>query len=170
MAGTKRTWLTVVVAAVVVVFMVCIAAVGGIAYFVYSHMETEFVDAAPADAKIAESRRRFAGQQPLIDIRQGHEPIVRRADPTPQQTSTSLQAMHAIVYDPSARKMVDVTIPFWLLRMAPESSNWSILSDNGVEVDSERIRLTVADLERLGPRLIIDHQGRDGQQVLVWTQ
>jgi hypothetical protein len=170
MAGTKRTWVTVVVAAVVVVFMVCVAAVGGIAYFVYSHMETELVDAAPADARIAESRRRFAGQQPLIDIRQGHEPVVRRADPPSVQSSTKLQAMHALAYDPDARKMVDVTIPFWLLRMAPGSSNWSILSENGIELDSERIRLTVADLERLGPRLIIDHQGPDGQQVLVWTQ
>jgi hypothetical protein len=170
MAGTKRTWVTVVVAAVIVVFMVCIAAVGGIAYFVYSHMDTEFVDAAPADAKIAESRRRFEGQQPLIDIRQGHEPVVRRVDPPSVQPSTKLQSMHALAYDPDARKLVDVTLPFWLLRMAPGSSNWSILSDSGIELDSERIRLTVADLERLGPRLIIDHQGPDGQQVLVWTQ
>jgi hypothetical protein len=37
-------------------------------------------------------------------------------------------------------------------------------------MDLEDLKLTVDDLERFGPILIVDHTGRDGDRVLVWTQ
>jgi hypothetical protein len=32
------------------------------------------------------------------------------------------------------------------------------------------MKLTVEDLERFGPTLIVDHKGRAGERVLVWSQ
>jgi hypothetical protein len=171
MAGRKRRWVTIVIAVGIAAGMVGIAAIGGAAYFVSSHVQTEFVDAAPAGTKLAQSRRRFSGEQPLIDIRDGQQPALEALDSRAQPPSaTKPQELRAMAYEPGARKLVDVTIPFWLLRLAPRSTDWSFLSDNGIAIDSKRIRLTVADLERLGPRLVIDHRAPDGQQVLVWTQ
>jgi hypothetical protein len=65
---------------------------------------------------------------------------------------------------------VRVSIPFWLLRLAPTGKRMSFLSENGVDFDSDRVHLTLEDLERRGPGLILDHIDRQGSLVLVWTE
>ena len=37
-------------------------------------------------------------------------------------------------------------------------------------MDLEDLRLSVEDLERYGPALIVDHKGKDGTRVLVWSR
>ena len=74
-----------------------------------------------------------------------------------------------MAYDKHARKLVRVSIPFWLLRMAP-SRHVSFLNDSGIDFDSDRVHLTLEDLERRGPGLILDQADRRGSQVLVWTE
>ena len=37
-------------------------------------------------------------------------------------------------------------------------------------MDLEDLRLSIEDLERYGPTLIVDHQAPDGQRVLVWSK
>ena len=54
------------------------SAVGGTAYFIYRHVHTQFTPTENADRQFAEARARFAGQQPLIEIRKDDEPIVHR--------------------------------------------------------------------------------------------
>ena len=76
---------------------------------------------------------------------------------------------NTLAYDPDARKLVRVSIPFWLIRMAP-SQHFSFLNDNGIDFDSDRVRLNYKDLERLGPGLILDQKDRRGSHVLVWTE
>jgi hypothetical protein len=41
---------------------------------------------------------------------------------------------------------------------------------NGNRMDLEDLRLTIGDLERLGPALIVDHKSPDGERVLVWSK
>jgi hypothetical protein len=41
---------------------------------------------------------------------------------------------------------------------------------NGEAVDLAKMHLTVEDLERFGPTLILDHQDRKGSHVLVWSE
>jgi hypothetical protein len=62
-----------------------------------------------------------------------------------------------------------VQIPFWLLRMLP-SKNLSLLNDEGIDIDTDRVRLTLDDLERRGPGLVLDTKDRRGSLVLVWTE
>jgi hypothetical protein len=38
------------------------------------------------------------------------------------------------------------------------------------DLDLEDMKLTVEDLERYGPTLILDHKERGGDRVLVWSQ
>jgi hypothetical protein len=75
-----------------------------------------------------------------------------------------------LAYDPDDERLVRISIPFWLLRLAPSTKRMSFLSDNGIDFDSERVRLTLEDLERRGPGLILDHKDRHGSLVLVWTE
>ena len=78
------------------------------------------------------------------------------------------RALHIVAYDKRAGKLVRFSVPFWLLRMAPDgkvSIGDDMLDDvHGVE------KLTVKDLEALGPGLLIDEQKPNGDQVLVWTE
>ena len=43
-------------------------------------------------------------------------------------------------------------------------------STGGDDIQFEDLHLTAEELERYGPALLVDHKGRDGQRVLVWTQ
>ena len=41
---------------------------------------------------------------------------------------------------------------------------------NGGQLELEDLKLTVEDLERFGPTLIVDHKSTGGERVLVWSQ
>ena len=84
----------------------------------------------------------------------------------PQTPSTvSLTAMHVTAFDPKERHLVRATVPFWLLRLTPE---WKMRM-NGAEVlhdlNTPGGRLTPADIEALGPGLLVDDKQPDGTQV-----
>jgi nitrate reductase NapE component len=168
--SNRRTWVSVLIAGIIIVGILAIAAVGGTAYFFYRHIHTQFTAPENADAEFAQTRARFAGQQALIEIRHDDEPILHRElVPKAGAAARPLISLRVLAYDTRARKLVHVSIPFWLLRMAP-SKRMSFLNDNGIDFDSDRVHLTLADLERRGPGLILDQADRRGSQVLVWTE
>lgn len=167
-----KTWLTIVVAVLGVIVMLGVAAIGGAAYWMYSHIQTQTVAENTAGDSFARTRARFSGQQPLIEIGDRDNVVIHReaeASPT-SNAGTPLKTLRAMVYNPDDNRMVDINIPFWLLRLAPSGGRFSFLNDNGVNFDSDRVRLTLDDIERRGPGLILDQRDRRGSLVLVWTE
>jgi len=162
------TWAAVLIAGVIIVGMLAVAAVGGAAFFIYRHVNTSFTGQESATEQFSAARARFAGQRPLIELAHGDEPVVHRelAKGTPGHR---LDSIRVLAYDLRAGKLVRVSIPFWLLRLVP-SNHFSFLNDNGIEIDSDRVRLTIEDLERHGPGLVLDTRDRHGAQVLIWTE
>ena len=169
--NTRQTWVSVLIASIIIVGILAVAAVGGTAYFFYRHINASFTPPEDADTEFAEARARFAGQKPLIEIRKDDEPILHRDVVPPRGAArTPLVALRVLAYDNRARKLVRVSIPFWLLRLAPSGKKVSFLNDNGIDFDSDRVHLTLEDLERRGPGLVLDQADRRGSQVLVWTE
>jgi hypothetical protein len=167
------TWASILIASVIIVGVVAVTAVGGTAFFIYRHVNASFTPSENAETEFGQARGRFAGQQPLIELRRDDEPVLHR-DLLKRQAEADgdgrkLESLRVLAYDPRERKLVRVSIPFWLLRLAP-SKRFSFLNDNGIDFDSDRVRLTVEDLERRGPGLILDQKDRKGSQVLVWTE
>jgi hypothetical protein len=162
------TWAAVLVAGVIIVGMLAVAAVGGVAFFIYRHVNATFTGQESATEQFSTERARFAGQRPLIELTRGEDPIVHRelAKGSPRRR---LESIRVLAYDRHAGKLVRVSIPFWLLRLVP-SNHFSFLNDNGIEIDSDRVRLTLEDLERRGPGLVLDSRDRRGSQVLIWTE
>jgi hypothetical protein len=80
-----------------------------------------------------------------------------------------LATLRALAYDPGPRRLLDVSIPFWLLRLSP-NGRISVDADSGIDFDAERLNLNIAALEALGPGLVLDHVDRTGMKVLVWTE
>jgi len=169
--NSRRTWVSVLIAAIIIVGILAVAAVGGTAYFFYRHINASFTPPEDADTEFAQARARFAGQKPLIEIRKDDEPILHRDVVPPRGAArTQLVALRVLAYDNRARKLVRVSIPFWLLRLAPSGRKVSFLNDSGIDFDSDRVHLTLEDLERRGPGLVLDQADRRGSQVLVWTE
>ncbi|MGH9140866.1 MAG: hypothetical protein ACRD2I_06965 [Vicinamibacterales bacterium] len=168
--STRKTWISVAIAAVIIVGVLAVSAVGGTAYFIYRHVHAEFVPDDSAERRFADARARFAGQQPLLELRKGSdEPVFHRELIPKAMPAAKLDALRVLAYDTRAGKLVNVTIPMWLLRLAP-TNKFSFLNDNGIDIDPDRVHLTLDDLERRGPGLLLDQANRRGSQVMVWTE
>ncbi|MBI3491995.1 MAG: hypothetical protein HY047_09475 [Acidobacteria bacterium] len=165
----RQTWVSIVIAAVIIVAILAVTVVGGTAFFIYRHVHTQFTGEQSAGEEFAQTRARFAGQKPLIEIRRGDEPVLHRELVTGSTSIAKLDSLRVLAYDTRAQKLIRVSIPFWLLRLAP-SNKFSLFSDNGIDLDADRVHLTLDDLERRGPGLILDQADRRGSQVIVWTE
>jgi hypothetical protein len=168
--SNRKTWVSVAIAAVIIAGVLAVSAVGGTAYFIFRHVQTQFVPTDNAARQFQDARARFAGQQPLLEVRKGEDdPVLHREVIPNAMPATKLEVLRVLAYDTHANKLVNVSIPMWLLRLAP-THKFSFLNDNGIDFDSDRVHLTLDDLERRGPGLLLDQTDRRGSQVLVWTE
>jgi len=166
--STRKTWVAVVIAAVIIVGFLAAAAIGGTAFFIYRHVNAQFTPSENAQQQFVDARARFAGQKPLIEMRRGDEPVLHR-DAMSASRREKIETLRILAYDEHAGKLVNVSIPFWLLRLFP-SKRMPFLSDNGIDLDSDRLHVTLEDLEHRGPGLVLDQADRRGSRVLVWTE
>jgi hypothetical protein len=139
---------------------------GGRLWFVKSHIEVRSASPTIAVSEFDQVKQRFTGQKPLIELdERGH---FLRANTDRPSSNTHPDELHVLAYSPDEDKVVNVTIPFWMLRLKLRGSRINI---GGSDLDMEDLHLTVEDLERYGPTLILDHTDeRHGEHVLVWSQ
>jgi hypothetical protein len=163
-----RSWLQVAVVASVVLACGAIVIVGGTTIFVYRHIRAEFVPAETAEQRIAAARARFGSSQAFLRVDADRGPVVNGREDT-GASHEALSTLRALAYDPTAGKLVDISIPFWLLRLVP-NGRISLDASSGIDFSAKQLHLNVSALEDLGPGLVIDQQDRGGTKVLVWTE
>lgn len=164
------TWASILIAGVIIVGMLAVTVVGGAAFFIYRHVNTSYTPHENAETEFNQARARFAGQLPLIEIRRDDDPVIHRERvPATATDAHKIASLRVLAYDNRHRKLVRISIPFWLLRLAP-SKHFSVFDDNGIDFDADRVHLTIDDLERRGPGLVLDQTDRRGSKVLVWTE
>jgi hypothetical protein len=73
-----------------------------------------------------------------------------------------------MAFDPDDEKVVKMDLPFWLVRLKMGGTRFEV--GRGNNIDLANLHLTVEDLERYGPTLILDHKKSDGSRVLIWSQ
>jgi len=170
----KRTkgCLWIALGVVCLVVMVGAAVIGGLAYVAYQQFAIKQSVAAPADAsrELDELRARFHDPPHLqFSWKPDGRPDVKITRPAAAVTAT-LTSMHVTAFDPRERHLVRVTVPFWLVRLAPQGH----MRVNGTEIledlDTPTGRLTPADIESLGPGLLLDDTRPDGTRVIIWTE
>ena len=167
MAGKVRTWVWVVVGIVVlgVLGVVAMAAAG--LYFFAQNIDTREVSAASASQEFDDVRSKFTGQRPLIELDDRGRLLRTNPDRPAQGEPRPPHTLHVLAFDPDDGRIVSVTVPFWLLRF---KMGGTTIDFNGGRMDLEDLKLTVEDLERFGPTLIVDHAMTSGERVLVWSQ
>lgn len=167
MAGKVKTWIWVVLA-IAVVGILCVIAMAGIGlYFFSQHLDTKAASPAVAARDFEQVTNRFTGQKPLIELDERGRYLRANTDRQAPPNAKPPDELHVMAFDPDDGRIVRVSIPFWLLRMKMRGTS---IDFNGNRMDLEDLKLTVEDLERFGPTLIVDHRSTSGERVLVWSQ
>jgi hypothetical protein len=163
-AEVKKETVRTLVIVLGVLILVAIVGLGSAVWLFTRSFDVGTADAATAALRFDDVRSRFAGSAPVLQVRD-EEPVVTRRPPD-HKTGPRLTTLRILVWDPEEDKLTRIDLPFWLLRL--KSGPIDIASD--ARMSSSDLGLTVEDLERYGPTLVLDHQGADGDRVLIWTE
>lgn len=164
MAGKVKTWVWVVIGVVVAGVLLVVALAGAGIYFFSQHVKASHTTASGAAAEFDAVRARFAGQKPLIELDARGNFL--RANTDRPGGSVRPETLHVLAFDPDDGGLVRMSIPFWLLRMKMRGA----VSFGRGGMDLEDLKLTVEDLDRYGPSLVLDQRNDGGDRVLVWSQ
>lgn len=154
----------------IVAVMVGVAVVAGTGFWLYQSFApaSTVVDQAAADSELDAIRARFGDHLPLINTHPAEgEPVIRK-DTRGAAYTGQLQSLQFAAYDKRTGKLMRLSIPFWLLRLAPDGK--MMLGDEALDELAGRENLTVAELEAFGPGLLVDEVKPNGDRVLVWTE
>jgi hypothetical protein len=160
-----KTWVWVVIGVIAAGILCVIALAAAGIWFVRTHVNVQPTTIAAATSDFQTVRERFASQKPLIEL-DDHGNFVHANTDRPDGTKRP-EALAIMAFDSRDERVVRMDIPFWLLRLKMHGP--INLNGNG-NVDLAKLRLTVEDLERYGPTLIVDHHDANGSRVLVWTE
>jgi hypothetical protein len=159
----KTLWIVLGVVGFIVFCMIAFAAFG--LYFVSQNLDMQQATVTEASRSFEEVRARFK-EGPAIQINEDARDVTLLRRPPDQAAADKPQKMHVMAFDREDSRIVRVTIPFWMLRMGREK----IRLGKGGDLQLEDLNLTAEELERYGPTLLVDHKGRSGERVLIWTQ
>src|SRR5712675_170408 len=122
--ATAKTWLWIILGFVGVCVLGMSVIAGAGIYFVSKHINVRATTSASALQTFETARARFAGQQPLIELdafERARE--VRRITELP--TSDAKPAdLHILVWKASDNQLVNVSVPFWVLRLGRQKMDF----------------------------------------------
>ena len=79
--------------------------------------------------------------------------------------------LNVLVYDPSDKEMVRVTLPMWLARKASGHVDWDDLTDHDRRVAGRvKRRVPLEAIEKAGLGILAEVDEEGGEQVLVWLR
>jgi hypothetical protein len=172
MATKKTSWGFIIlgIATFVVIVGVGLVAVAGFVIYKQFAFQSSTTTSASAERELTQAAEQFAGQLPLLEIRNG-EPRLNKKGRQPASAAKPIESLHILVWQSDERKLVKLNIPFWLLRMT-KGRPIKLSGNHGADdaIDPVRLNITAEDLERYGPGLVLDHKETGGDRVLVWAR
>ncbi len=166
-----KTWVWVVVALVGVAVLGLIALIGAGAYFVAREIDNKPASKLEAEEEFARELARFGDQKPLLEIDERGHSVASNLDPSRPAAATKPDVMVVMIWDPNDERIVRVRLPFWLLRLGSHGEGGSMrFGSDDSRITFEHLNISVQDLERVGPALIVSHSSPHGERVLIWTQ
>ena len=172
MAKKKASWGLIILGSAIFIVVVGVGLIAVAGYIIYQQFafQATTATAMSAEDEFTKAAAHFAGQKPLLEIRDG-EPTLNKARTKLTGKMSPLEALHILVWQPDEKKLVRLNIPFWLLRMT-RGKPIRLGSHHGDSDTDESMHLniTAAELESYGPGLVIDHVNDGGDRVLVWAK
>lgn len=167
MASRKRTWIWIVVG-IIGVFVLAIVAVAGAGfYFISQRVDATRSTPAEALSSLDEVVKALGERPPLYTIDANEQPHL--TTPIEQLPTGTVKAsdLWIHVWDPKSGRLVRLSLPFWMLKFGDQKIR---VAQHEGGLKFEEFNFDVAELERIGPVLIVDHRGEDGERVLLWTK
>lgn len=109
-------------------------------------------------------RDRFPGRRPLVEI---EDPLVLEVSvnrPPASAARQRVEAFHVLAWTGRDQKLVRTSAPVWMMRFSLENMAAQIGLPAGP------LNLTVEDVERYGPGIVLDFSPPGGGRVLVWVE
>jgi hypothetical protein len=157
-----KRWVWFVGGTFAALILFCAVLVGTGVYLFSRHVDTRRVTQAQADAEFAQIRGHFQDPEPLLEIKKDKVYAARLEQRAGTYNGPLPTMLNVLAYDRGEHKRVHLSIPLWLLHMKGK------MKLQGEDMGVERLDLSVDDIERAGPALLIDHM--DGHaRLLVWT-
>jgi hypothetical protein len=157
-----RTWVKVTIGAAVLAAVAFATLAGTGAYFVLRHMEKRPSGEAEAVQTIDAVKAGFGSRPSLVEIVDPRRADIRINRPS-GSSSAPVDTIHIINWRRETGEAVRADVPLWLMRF----SSVNILSQLGVA--PAKFRLTVSDVERYGPGIVVDYGSQGEFRVLVWV-
>ena len=157
-----RKWVKVTIGGVALVVLVLAALGGTAAYYVMRNLEERPAGEAEAVKLIEGVKARFGPRPPLIEVadpRRADVRINRAAD----ASATRVDTIHVLNWKSETSELSRVEMPLWLMRFS------SINLASNLNIIPATLSLTVADVERYGPGIIVDYGSPGTSRVLVWV-
>jgi hypothetical protein len=157
-----RTWVKATIGGAALIAVAVMAFGGTAAYFVLRHMENHAAGEAEAVQAIDAVKARFGPRPPLVEIADARRADIRvnrstEASPSPVQT------IHVVNWKHDTGELIRTDVPLWLMRF----SSLNIGSQLGII--PANFRLTVSDVQRYGPGVVVDYGSAGTSRILVWV-
>lgn len=158
-------WVQVLIGVGIVMVFLGIGAIIAISAYFAEHIDISDATAQNAEAEFEKVRRRFSGKPALVVMKEGESVV--KSNAAPAGGKASLQTLHVLAWDPDEDKLVNVSVPWWLVRMKSGPIRFSTYATGW---DDERVSLRPEDIERYGAGIVLEFTGRDGERALLWTE
>ncbi len=139
---------------------------GGAALVIWRHTTVTPAEADEATREFERVRAQFPARPPLVEI-VDPGPImtdIRVHQPAESSPRQKVQFFNVLARDARANTLVRSRAPVWWMNVSAES----LLERFGVRLGN--LSLTVADVERYGPGVVLDFTPPGGGRLLVWVQ
>jgi hypothetical protein len=151
---------TLGLAAIAIAAILALAGTAG--YFVWRNFERQGATEAAAVREIETIRTRFGARPPLVEIKDPKRLDVR-INRLASSGGSKVTTVHVFNWKGEDGEIARAEMPLWLMRF----SSINILSKLGVA--PSQVRLTVDDIQRYGPGIVVDYNQPGAIRVLVWV-
>jgi hypothetical protein len=159
-------WAQVLIGIAIVMVFLGIGAIIAISAYFSQHLVVNSSTPSQADDEFENVRKRFDRKPPIIELRDGVPHYVGARVKLPPEQRGPLQTLHVLAWDSDEEKLVNVSVPWWILRMKSGPIQFSSYAGGW---DDGRVRLTAQEIEQYGPGIILEAEGRRGERVLLWA-
>jgi hypothetical protein len=158
-----RTWIKVTLGVGALLALAFGTLAGTGAYFFFRNFEQQPAAEAESTKTIDAVRARFGTRPPLVEIVNPARGDVRINRPAVSATAP-VTTVHVLNWKGEDSELTSAQLPLWLMRF----SSVNIASQLGVA--PEKFRLTVDDIKRYGPGIIVDYASPGASRTLVWVE
>jgi hypothetical protein len=164
----KRSWLPIVAGVAVLLVFLVLAGVIVLVSVVRDRVEIERGQTSETVGdEFDQVRLRFSDPSPMLTF-DGRTPQLSEQAKS-RVSTTPIEAVNVLAWDPRDGELARVSLPFWLLRFQSKPFRiGDMVSVSGFE--DRGVTITTEDIERFGPGILLDYTDSRGSRVLVWSQ